>query len=329
MTKMAQHGDYTVRRMTRDELDLASSWAVAEEWNPGRFDAACFHAVDPDGFFVGILDGEAVASLSAVAYDASYGFLGLYIVKPELRGLGYGIELWNAAMAYLGDRNVGLDAVIAQVSNYEKSGFKTAYRDVRYKGIGEGAVAPGLTNLTEIPFAEIAAYDSAVFGTPRHRFLACWLRQPGYRGVGMIDDRQLHGYGVIRPAQTGFRIGPLFADEEAIAETIFQALAADVGDVPIFIDVPEVNRAVRALVQRHKMEPMFECVRMYNKKIPETPIAKIYGVTSFELVDQGDVRPPPLSHGTNELVNYVRSINQYIMQSPPENQEGPTSKYSI
>jgi hypothetical protein len=185
-------------------------------------------------------------------------------------------------MTYLGDCNVGLDAVIAQVSNYEKSGFKTAYRDVRYQGTGGGA-APGLTNLTEIPFAQIAAYDSAVFGTQRHSFLACWLRQPGYRGVGMIHDGRLRGYGVIRPAQTGFRIGPLFADEEAIAETIFQALAADVGDAPIFIDVPEVNHAVRALVQRHKMEPMFECVRMYNKKISETLIAKIYGVTSFEL----------------------------------------------
>jgi Acetyltransferase (GNAT) domain len=101
--------------------------------------------------------------------------------------------------------------------------------------------------------------------------------------VGMIHDERLRGYGVIRPAQTGFRIGPLFADEEAIAEMIFQALAADVGDVPIFIDVPEVNGAVQALVQRHKMEPMFECVRMYNKTIPQTPIAKIYGVTSFEL----------------------------------------------
>jgi hypothetical protein len=186
-------------------------------------------------------------------------------------------------MAYLGERNVGLDAVVAQVSNYEKSGFKTAYRDVRYQGIGGGTAAAGLTNLTELPFAEIAAYDSAVFGAPRHSFLACWLRQPGYRGVGMMRDRRLRGYGVIRPAHTGFRIGPLFADEEAIAETIFQALAAEVGEVPIFIDVPEVNRAVGALVQRHKMTPMFECVRMYNKKVPETPITKIYGVTSFEL----------------------------------------------
>jgi hypothetical protein len=91
---MAQRGDYTVGRMTRDELDLASSWAMAEGWNPGRFDAACFHAADPDGFFVGVLDGEAIASLSAVAYDASYGFLGLYIVNRSCAawdmGLSYG-----------------------------------------------------------------------------------------------------------------------------------------------------------------------------------------------------------------------------------------------
>ncbi len=89
--------------------------------------------------------------------------------------------------------------------------------------------------------------------------------------------------GVIRPAQTGFRIGPLFASDEAIAELIFQALAAEVDGAPIFIDVPEINRAAGALVKRHKLAPTFECARMYNKKIPDTPIEQVYGLASFEL----------------------------------------------
>jgi hypothetical protein len=43
--------------MHRDELDLAVEWAALEGWNPGLHDADAFYAADPDGFFVGLLDG--------------------------------------------------------------------------------------------------------------------------------------------------------------------------------------------------------------------------------------------------------------------------------
>ena len=49
-----------VRRMTESELALALDWAANEGWNPGLSDAECFCAVDPDGFFLGELDGEPV-----------------------------------------------------------------------------------------------------------------------------------------------------------------------------------------------------------------------------------------------------------------------------
>ena len=121
--------------MTRAEVDLAIEWAAAEGWNPGLHDAQCFHATDPDGFLIAYLGSEPVGCISVVAYDDSFGFLGLYIVRPEFRGKGYGQQLWKAGMPYLGDRNVGLDGVVAQQENYKKSGFRLAYRNIRYGGI--------------------------------------------------------------------------------------------------------------------------------------------------------------------------------------------------
>ena len=55
---------FSVRAMTRDEVDVAVDWAAAEGWNPGLHDAGAFHAADPDGFLAGALDGEMVASIS-------------------------------------------------------------------------------------------------------------------------------------------------------------------------------------------------------------------------------------------------------------------------
>jgi GNAT superfamily N-acetyltransferase len=122
--------------MTRADVDRALDWAAAAGWNPGIHDADCFYATDPHGFWIGELAGEPIACLSAVAYDERFGFLGLYIVKPDFRGHGFGLQLWNAGLAYLGPRTIGLDGVVTQQDKYRKSGFTRAYRTIRYEGRG-------------------------------------------------------------------------------------------------------------------------------------------------------------------------------------------------
>ena len=67
----------SIRRMTGDEVEFAIYLAAEEGWNPGIHDGGCFCATDPNGFFVGELGGELVGSISAVAYNDSFGFIGL------------------------------------------------------------------------------------------------------------------------------------------------------------------------------------------------------------------------------------------------------------
>jgi hypothetical protein len=79
------------------------------------------------------------------------------------------------------------------------------------------------------------------------------------------------------------KIGPLFADDERIADDLFRALAAAAGGGPIFLDVPEPNaRAVR-LAERYGLAPVFETARMYTGEPPAIDLARIFGVTTFEL----------------------------------------------
>jgi len=77
---------FTMRRMTRAELDTAAEWAAAEGWNPGLGDATAFWATDPEGFFVGELDGEVVASISIVRYVAPNPTLASAPHGPALHG---------------------------------------------------------------------------------------------------------------------------------------------------------------------------------------------------------------------------------------------------
>lgn len=283
---MKQDDRYTIRTMTRQELDIAIDWAAAEGWNPGLCDADCFHAADPNGFLVGLLGDEPIATLSAVKYGDFFGFLGFYIVKPEYRGKGYGIQLWYAGLAYLRGRNIGLDGVVSQQSNYKKSGFTLAYSNIRYQGTGGGdfPTVSGLVQLSKIPFDDIYEYDKPFFPDNRIQFLKHWIDQPRSKAIGILRNHKLSGYGVLRACRSGYKIGPLFADCQEFAELLFQALNAFAPEgASIYLDIPAVNSAAVDLAKRHNMIVSFETARMYTGKSPDLPMNRLFGVTTFEL----------------------------------------------
>lgn len=276
---------FVIKTMERAEIDYAVEWAAREGWNPGRHDAECFYAADREGFLLGSLDGEPVGCISAVKYGHGYGFLGFYIVVPEQRGRGLGIQLWRAAMDRLAGRNIGLDGVLAQQENYRKSGFSLAYRNARYEGVdlAGGRVSDSVVPLAEMGFAAVADYDGAVFGTDRAAFLRAWVAQPEGVALGYRRAGQLAGYGVLRPCRQGYKIGPLFADDGEAADELFRALTARAGGEPVYLDVPEVNAAAVDLVRRYRMKKVFATARMYSQHVPAVSLAKVFGVTTFEL----------------------------------------------
>jgi len=270
--------------MSRAELETAVDWAGAEGWNPGLHDATPFQAADPEGFLVGLLDGEPIASISVVRYAGGFGFLGFYIVRPEHRGQGHGFALWQAGMRHLRRRTVGLDGVVAQQDNYRKSGYVLAHRNVRYGGAAPagGAPDPGLVPLRALPMRTLLDLDRRHFGFPRPAFLAAWVAMPESRGLALIRDGEAVGYGVARRCRSGTKLGPVFAPDAAGAEALVRGLAAG-AEGPVFLDVPEPHREAVALAEGLGLSPAFETARMYAGPAPELPLNRIFGITSFEL----------------------------------------------
>jgi GNAT superfamily N-acetyltransferase len=277
--------ELAIRAMRPGEISLAVDWAAREGWNPGLADDACFACVDPEGFLIAERDGEPVATVSCVNYGASFSFLGFYIVRPDLRGRGYGLRIWNAAIAHAGARVIGLDGVTAQQDNYRKSGFALAYANVRYGGtvIAPNTPRADVVALSEVPLAAVEADDATVFPAPRFAFLRIWINAPGHAGCAFMRNGRLAGWGVIRPCRKGFKIGPLVADDRATAEAVFAALAARAGGGEIFLDVPGINREAIALAEDFGLAPVFETARMYTGAIPPLRLERVFGVTSFEL----------------------------------------------
>jgi GNAT superfamily N-acetyltransferase len=273
-----------IRPMRPDEISIAVDWAAAEGWNPGLADAACFATVDADGFLIGEIDGAPAATISCVNYDAGFAFLGFYIVRPDLRGRGYGLRIWRQAIAHAGARTIGLDGVVAQQDNYRKSGFGLAYANVRYGGRGAAPSSPraDVIALSDVPLAAVEADDATVFPASRRAFLRAWIGAPGHVGRALMRDGKLAAWGVIRPCRSGHKIGPLVADDRAAAEPVLSALLAN-ADGEIFLDVPSINRDAVAMAQDLGLSPVFETARMYTGAIRPLRLERVFGVTTFEL----------------------------------------------
>ncbi|WEV23908.1 GNAT family N-acetyltransferase [Streptomyces sp. 71268] len=263
-----------------------AEWAAAEGWNPGHRDADCFHATDPAGFFIGRLAGELVSAVSVVNYSDAYAFLGFYLVHPDHRGRGLGLATWRAAMPHAGNRLVGLDAVPAQEATYQRSGFTAVYRTTRYAGVPERAEVPGagVVPVGREHLAAITGYDRKCFPTERGAFVERWLTAEGHAAYVWLDGGHVAGYGVIRPARDGWRVGPLFADGRRGAEALFDALTSHLAPgETVHVDVPDPRSEAGALVAARGLRPDSTTARMYTGPAPQTAMAATYAVTSLEL----------------------------------------------
>jgi hypothetical protein len=276
---------FEIATASAEDVVRIVGWAADEGWNPGKTDRFAFHAIDPCAFLMGRLAGEPVAAISVTRFGTGFGFLGCYITRPPVRGKGYGLRIWNAGMKRLEGRNVGLDGVPAQQANYRKSGFRLAWNNVRHEGTPAAAPVPAGVTLVDartIPFDKLVAYDRRFAPEARDSFLAPWITAAERASLVALKDGELVGFGVIRAAVTGSRIGPLYAASPEIAAALIGKLAAEMPG-QVAVDLPDFNTPAKRLAGQLGLKPAFETARMYTGPDPAIDRAGLFGVASFEL----------------------------------------------
>ena len=276
-----------IRSMTRNEVAETLEWAAGEGWNPGLYDAEAFFHTDRNGFFIATHNDETAGVIAAVAYDETFGCIGLHIVKPDYAAQNVGETLLKHALDYLGDRTIGVTANLEQEPFYTGAGFQTAHRITRYEGEGGGSL-PRLRQydvvpLDQIPLPVLEAYDLRMFPVARPAFLRWWLRQEEATTVGMLRNDRMAGYGVLRRGHHGRKLGPVFADTPQIAKDLIKALLSSIPGEPVMIDAPDNNPATSDLMRVLKFKPAFETLRMYAGEPPQLPANQIFGVTTLHL----------------------------------------------
>lgn len=278
---------FTVQVATLDDWEHVTSWGNAESWNIGPRDAECFFKIDPDGFFIGKVDGRPVSAVSLVNYSDRFAVWGHYLVAPGERGKGYGLGVCKTASRHSGDRVTAGDGMPEQVDNYAKDGSKPAYRTVHYLGrVPEGIQPdPGISPLENQHIDKIVHLDSTAFPALRPTFLNAWLTAEGHHTfVSQAKDGDVDGYIVIRPAVSGYRIGPLVATGPAIAQSLLHTAVSGLRPgTTVSVFAPDVQQATPGLLREIGLQEHFHVVRMHRGQPPLHDPRRMYAIGSLEL----------------------------------------------
>lgn len=240
--------DLSLRDATLDDLAAIAALRESVDWNvhewalrlvierPG---ARCVVATDPDGTVVAVGSGIVYGPL---------GFVGNMIVAASHRRRGVGSAILGAVTQFLEDAGctrLELNATSDGRPLYERHGFRSI-------GRSSATTIPRAATLRADPTVvtrpagrddldEMATYDRPRFGGDRSGLLSALLADRETSFILAERDATLAGYGCVR--RDAPRLGPLVAEDPAIAETLLvRASELLPADAHIRLNLPPNNR---------------------------------------------------------------------------------------
>ncbi|KAF8795042.1 uncharacterized protein LOC129989826 [Argiope bruennichi] len=290
---------YIVRCMTHE--DLPQLMEIRRELKVHDVESCIdsWLTVDPQG--INVVESEAGELVGACCFirnsDDLY-FGGLYCVRPKYQGTGLGIHVWNACMDHVGPRNAALNAVPGKTELYrDKSGFPIVETEFKcQKNFTMESVDPdNLSNI--IPQGVIIEsvqdyhlpamfdYDFSVVGYDRQFALALNCQEENSRTFVAMKNGDCVGFGTIKLTCLGAgRVGPLYADDPAVAEALLKRLIMSMPHVTGFVmNTVSNNVSARKLLKKLGVPLKEELTRMYRKEKLSADTKKIFALYELNL----------------------------------------------
>jgi GNAT superfamily N-acetyltransferase len=265
----------SVRTMTVADIPLGLRLARQAGWNQIETDWRRFLAMQPDGCFVGELDGVPVATTATFVFGP-VAWIAMVLVDIESRRKGVATTLLKHALDFLDERDVKtvrLDATAAGQPVYEKLGFVSEYPLTRYMGTVPMANCCRESNppsaIPSPPWKEVVAFDHRMTATPREKMLARLFGESPDLTRVWHRDGQLQGYVTGSRGANATLIGPCIATPQAGPALLGDALARCAGQ-PVFLDVPRDNAPALELVEKSGLTAQRHFMRMCRgARIPD------------------------------------------------------------
>lgn len=224
----------------------ASSWSFEEELTHAL-------ALEPDGWFMALLDGKPVGAGGAVNYGP-FAYLGLIAILPEQQKRGIGQALTKHLLTWLSRKQCPialLEASQAGAPLYTKLGFQVEDTTIAFQLTKPAHHVPysiAIEPLLSTDLAELIALDAPRFGANRSHVFSTYLaRYPQRCFVSRSPQGHITGCIVGQPDA----LGPWIAQSHEEAEALLaRALRLDFQQPPR-LRIPVSNDKALALAQAH------------------------------------------------------------------------------
>jgi GNAT superfamily N-acetyltransferase len=159
------------------------------------------------------------------------------------------------------------------------------------KATSAGVTVSVLTDDEKL-LASLISFDANVFPEiDRADFMHRWLSLRSFTNarlaVARSCDGQVQGFGLIRPAEAAFRIGPLQARNSGVARLLLRDLAAHAESIDSTAmlngEVPSCNTTAMQLFESLGFSGVFPCLRMYKGQPPVHNATQEFCIVNWEI----------------------------------------------
>ena len=228
--------------MRAPDIEAGLRLCRASGWNQVRRDWEQFLALSPNGCVVAAHEEQVVGTVATVRYGTRFGWIGMVLVDPAVRGRGIGTRLLDHSLALLADMPlIRLDATTAGHPLYLTRGFTEERPINRLQGVAPALAQPrpeGVRPMRSQDIGDISALDELVFGANRIAMLRwMWQGAPGYAWVAERGGR-VAGYAFGRHGHDFEDLGPIVAADDDMAHRLAIACLSAHGGRSFVVDVP-------------------------------------------------------------------------------------------
>jgi len=266
---------FSFRPLTEADIPFAMRLKDAAGWNQTETDWRRYIALEPEGCFLALDEGEPAGTVTTVTYGRRLGWIGMVLVHPERRRKGIGTALMGRAIDYLrsaGIDTIALDATAEGKPVYQRLGFSDDYEVVRYAGTAPRA-EPG-RSLEWDDISDLCRFDARCFGANRSRVVRLLFADCRNTSFVVRSDGNVAGYIMARPGTYAWNIGPWVSQDPQIAELLFRHVCAAIAGCSAVVDVPAPNAAGHEICARYGFAPSRRFTRMFfgTDRIPIDPM---------------------------------------------------------
>ncbi len=237
-------------------------------WNQTEQDWQRFLTLNPEGCFAAEHDGEVCGTVTTLAYEKRFGWIGMVLVDPARRGQGIGTRLLRQGMASLkanGIETLKLDATPMGRPLYLQLGFEDEYQIERWEGVAHADSKASMNPMTLEQLERVCRWDREVFGADRGRLLTCLWKEGARYSAVLCSGSHISGYVFGRAGSRAHYLGPWVAEHgSGAAEILVREFFARVPGEQVFVDICCENMEARALVEAAGFRHQRVLTRMFH-----------------------------------------------------------------